>query len=759
MIQNNILVSNNNSDSNSLRFFSSLCETNSILQPSWGTGPGTFSRASAQYITDFEGETRKIESNCVAIEGSRVVTNLLTYSEDLSNAAWIASGATKNGNILTINNLNDRVYQAVTLSSGVPFRVTVSFSSGDVGKVFRFFYYRDADVYSANYTVPTSGRVSFTATPSSAVTYVGFASASSVAEAYTLTLVNLQLENVTGQTNQNPGEYVRTTSSALSQCFSTTNGNTVDASGVVTEVIGTSLPQSYPERVNTNTYGLNDRIQVAGWWYQCTTLGISAGSAPTFPQGKAGTQTVTDGSVVWTIGGRLLLGYVSEPASTNKTTAYGIIPADTLGSELVTVAADREFSSDTGWWTKNGSTISDGTCNYSAITATAPYRSALATEGKVYQVTYTVTSVTSGSIVGRVGGVNGLTPRTTPGTYTDTILAGASSNAIGLAANNFTGSIDNVSIKEVGWAVGTKSFYNGSSFVQNITGLTLSGGDTAAVLSIVTDQTEIEKAGLAGINPGYKVYKLDNSAGATSSVVAVTGTVGNTNKHSISIVARASAGTFRMIDASGTWGYVTTTLVPYTRIKTVDKTPASTLDYLLLSATAGTVAYFLLPQLEELPYATSIIPPSGATATRAATSLSYPTAGNLRGNAVTVGVEGWSSVGLQVARIMQVDDNGRFVYLNNGSFTAYDGVTSGSIGPAPSANTRYKIITRCANSFARGFTNGTAYTAFNFDGSMGSGSTFYIGSSGATEYYFGYLRNLKIWFKPLSDDRCKQLTL
>lgn len=696
MIQNNILVNNNNNSNNSFRFFSSLCETNSILQPSWGTGPATFSRASAQYITDFEGVTRKVESNCVAVEGSRVVTNLLTYSEDLSNAAWIASGATKNGNILTINNLNDRVYQAVTLSLGVPFRVTVSFSSGDVGKVFRFFYYRDADVYSANYTVPTSGRVSFTATPSSAVTYVGFASASSVAEAYTLTLVNLQLENVTAQSNPNPGEYVKTTSAAVSKCFATQNGNTVDGNGVVTEATGTALPQSHPERANSTAYALNDKIQVNGWWYNCTTAGTSTSSAPTFATGKAGLVTVTDGTVTWTLGGRLLLGYVSEPASTNKVTAYGTIPADTLGSEL-----------------------SSGSL----------------TIGQKYQITAR--------------------------TDANFVADGAADNVVGtqFVATAATVTLDvGDKVKRVQWGVGEKSFHNGSSFVQNISGLTLSG-DVAAVLSIVTDETEIVKAGLARINPGYKVYKLDNSGGSTNATVLFSGATGNTNVHSFKIPLRGTGTAVYGGNWSGSEQSTSAITASYVNYKKDGWAAANAGTQGKVTAYPASVVYFLLPQLEELPYATSIMPTAGATATRAATSLSYPTAGNLRVSVGTAQIETFLNSGSQVARVLQVDDSGRLIYLNSGAFTAYDGVNSGAIGPTPTANTLYKILVRYSGSSLKGFTNGTAYTGFNFDGSMGSGSTLYVGGSGSSAYFNGYLRNLKIWFKPLSDDRCKQLTL
>jgi hypothetical protein len=123
------------------------------------------------------------------------------------------------------------------------------------------------------------------------------------------------------------------------------------------------------------------------------------------------------------------------------------IPTE-LGAELVTAQADREFSSDTGFWTKGSWTISGGTAN-SDGTSSSAINSTVGVVGSTYAITYTVSNYVSGSVVGRAGGTNASTNRSANGTYTDYVVCGATSNAIGVFSNLFNGSVDNISIREI----------------------------------------------------------------------------------------------------------------------------------------------------------------------------------------------------------------------------------------------------------------------------------------------------------------------
>ena len=68
---------------------------------------------------------------------------------------------------------------------------------------------------------------------------------------------------------------------------------------------------------------------------------------------------------------------------------------------MITNAADREFSSDTGFWTKTAQvTIAGGVCNIKSTDGSAQgiSRSGLLTAGKVYKKTYDIIANRGGSL-------------------------------------------------------------------------------------------------------------------------------------------------------------------------------------------------------------------------------------------------------------------------------------------------------------------------------------------------------------------------
>lgn len=124
-------------------------------------------------------------------------------------------------------------------------------------------------------------------------------------------------------------------------------------------------------------------------------------------------------------------------------------PAVALGRDIV---INGNFSTDTSWVKGTGVTISGGTANSDGTnvgTATFVNQTIPIVSGKSYEVTFTIISLTSGSCFAQLGGVNG-TNRTAPGTYTQTIVAGASGGiVIFQTVANTIASIDNVSVKEI----------------------------------------------------------------------------------------------------------------------------------------------------------------------------------------------------------------------------------------------------------------------------------------------------------------------
>jgi hypothetical protein len=124
-----------------------------------------------------------------------------------------------------------------------------------------------------------------------------------------------------------------------------------------------------------------------------------------------------------------------------------------VGSELITPAANRDFSSDTGYWTKTAGsiTISGGTANYtSASGGNGIYRTGLTTIGTYYQITFTIVSIASGGIYVGFFSTNTSSVFTTAGTYTVNVLADNTSLIFGCTgAGGTTASIANVSLKAI----------------------------------------------------------------------------------------------------------------------------------------------------------------------------------------------------------------------------------------------------------------------------------------------------------------------
>ena len=119
-----------------------------------------------------------------------------------------------------------------------------------------------------------------------------------------------------------------------------------------------------------------------------------------------------------------------------------------LGAELVT---NGGFDSDSGWIKDAEWTIAAGVA--SCINGGWKYiEQDIGVEaGKTYQLVYEVTAYTEGKIRPFIGGAAG-NSRLATGIYTEAITAEDAGNLRfrgGRATTSFTGSIDNVSVKEI----------------------------------------------------------------------------------------------------------------------------------------------------------------------------------------------------------------------------------------------------------------------------------------------------------------------
>jgi len=127
-------------------------------------------------------------------------------------------------------------------------------------------------------------------------------------------------------------------------------------------------------------------------------------------------------------------------------------PYEVLPTELIT---NGDFATDSDWAKGTGWSIVSGAAN--ANTASSSYFYQTINElavGKTYSITYTINSYTTGNVVTGIGDLLGNrgTIRNAVGTYTDiiTFISNTTNDYFGFfATSSFTGSIDNVSVKEV----------------------------------------------------------------------------------------------------------------------------------------------------------------------------------------------------------------------------------------------------------------------------------------------------------------------
>ncbi len=120
------------------------------------------------------------------------------------------------------------------------------------------------------------------------------------------------------------------------------------------------------------------------------------------------------------------------------------------GSELIT---NGSFDTDSNWTKGTGTTILGGKANFSSATGVSLYQN-IGTQSGTVKVTFSITNYTSGTLNVYSGGNQSVgTINVTANAIGDYLVlvdrSGGNNNIIFGSSNSFTGSIDNVSVKEV----------------------------------------------------------------------------------------------------------------------------------------------------------------------------------------------------------------------------------------------------------------------------------------------------------------------
>jgi hypothetical protein len=220
---------------------------------------------------------------------------------------------------------------------------------------------------------------------------------------------------------------------------------------------------------------------------------------------------------------------------------------NTLGSELI---VNGDFSSATGWSLDAGWSISNGTLN--AITSsTNAYETITGMiAGKKYLVQYTIKSISNGGIKTQLsGGVIGIT-RTTIGTYSEILTATTSGFLYITGVSSFTGSIDNVSVRELTGLIAAYNFVPNGNVLTDVSG----NGNTGTISKAVSSKeglvfngkdstaTVTGSSGLTGdVTISGRVY-LNGWGGSTVGQIITSGQL---------IISVASSGSMLRISRNG----------------------------------------------------------------------------------------------------------------------------------------------------------------------------------------------------------------
>ena len=136
-------------------------------------------------------------------------------------------------------------------------------------------------------------------------------------------------------------------------------------------------------------------------------------------------------------------GAIGQPEGLKLDKRLGL----TLGND---VAVNGNFSLGTGWGLGAGWAIGGGTANATNAPTYVYQNNASIISGKVYSVTYTISGYVAGSIKAYAGATASFGHSVSAnGTYTEYICAAINGGELGLLATGFTGSVDDISYREV----------------------------------------------------------------------------------------------------------------------------------------------------------------------------------------------------------------------------------------------------------------------------------------------------------------------
>jgi len=446
------------------------------------------------------------------------------------------------------------------------------------------------------------------------------------------------------------------------------------------------------------------------------------------------------------------VGYSQKPQRKNEITAHNASGVDQLGSEILN---NTTFDGDTNWAKTGDWQISGGTANTITSFETLTADTGVA-KGKVYQVTYNVTTGTARFKIGNtyIGASSGAGSISAVSDGTQIVIQGVtvpcavdsiSYKEIGGTKLNSDGSSEGTFVS--GWGKGAQASFN-TTWSQPFTNITISGGQDGVSTATVFDDSAKMPTGdrdYSNLNVSGKVLKV--VAGSADVYLDYTGGL-TAADHAISVITRGDSAsdddiTCETDNVGGTPQDLTDEYARYAETIT-----ALLADKTRLTVSAGDTVYLFLTQGELGSTITSEIITQGAAVTKAIDDQKLPVADGVnhrdaQGELSFKVVFGYDAADVSTDQgLVTWNDNATDgVSYDGTNLTISDGTNTATVALAAVAGTEYEVKARWNSTSNK--------MQIKVDSTIGVEGTYDGAMSIGTNYRLGYGDDERIWLNSI----------